>query len=447
MAANEKSKDSAAWTEKLSRDLAKKIFSFSKAPECELSINVRRTSYTRFAANDVTTAGSAQDLRLTITSRGKGRSGTVTVNDTAPDVLRKAVARSEELMAIAPEDPEFVEGLPAQSYPAIQAFHETTAAAGAAERRPGVKAALDLARGKTLAASGFYETGARWNTVANKKGNFGFHASTDSGYSVTMRTGDGTGSGWAGGGSPKLGDLAPEALATAAATKAESSARPRQLAPGKYTVILEPQAVNDLLSVLMNALNARNADEGRSYFAKPGGGTKLGELVFSDKVTLRTDPTDARVPSAPWADERLPARATTWVDKGVLKALFTSRYWARKTDREPLPMSGNLVMDGGQGTVADLIASADRALLVTRFWYIRSVNPQTVQLTGLTRDGIWLVEKGKVVAPVNNLRFNESPALMLKNVEALSAAVSTGEAVVPGLRARNFTFSSRSDAV
>ena len=131
----------------------------------------------------------------------------------------------------------------------------------------------------------------------------------------------------------------------------------------------------------------------------------------------------------------------------MLKALFTSRYWAQKTNREPLPMSGNLVMDGGQGTVADLIASADRALLVTRFWYIRSVNPQTVQLTGLTRDGIWLVEKGKVVAPVNNLRFNESPALMLKNVEALSAAVSTGEAVVPGIRARNFTFSSRSDAV
>jgi len=229
--------------------------------------------------------------------------------------------------------------------------------------------------------------------------------------------------------------------------KARTAMRPRELAPGRYTVILEPQAVADLCAFLPGALAARSADEGRSFFSKPGGGTRTGEKLFADGVTVRTDPFDARVPSAPWSGERLPARATTWIDKGVVQALSVSRYWARKTNREPLPMSGNLIIEGGKSGLEGLIETCERGLLVTRFWYLRSVNPQTIQVTGLTRDGVWLVEKGKVVGPVNNFRFNESPANLLKNVEAMSASVSTGDVVVPAIRARDFNFSSRSDAV
>jgi predicted Zn-dependent protease len=131
----------------------------------------------------------------------------------------------------------------------------------------------------------------------------------------------------------------------------------------------------------------------------------------------------------------------------VVKALAINRYWARKTEREPLPMSGGLILEGGSGTVDELVAGTERGLLVTRFWYIRTVNPRTLQQTGLTRDGVWLVEKGKIVGPVNNFRFNESPANLLANAEAMSASVSTGDAVVPAVRARNFNFSSKSDAV
>jgi predicted Zn-dependent protease len=130
-----------------------------------------------------------------------------------------------------------------------------------------------------------------------------------------------------------------------------------------------------------------------------------------------------------------------------LQALAVDRYWATKTEREPLPFSGTAIMEGGTGSVDDLVAGCDRGLLVTRFWYIRSVNPQTLQVTGLTRDGVWLVEKGQVVAPVNNFRFNDSPAKVLQNVEALSAAETTGRWIVPGIRARGFNFSSKSDAV
>jgi predicted Zn-dependent protease len=228
--------------------------------------------------------------------------------------------------------------------------------------------------------------------------------------------------------------------------------------------VFEPRAVADLLDSLSVAVSRRAADEGRSYFSKPGGGNRIDEKIFAESVTIRSDPFDLRVPGRPWIGGAgggflgfggfgggnfagLPTRKTTWVEKGVLRNLSVDRYWAKKIGEEPLPFSGSIVMDGGTGMVDDLIAGTDRGLLLTRFWYIRTVNPQTVQLTGLTRDGVWLIEKGKVAGPVNNFRFNDSPVNLLRNVEAMSAAVSTGNMVVPAIRSRDFNFTSKSDAV
>ena len=455
-----------AWTPKEARALADQILALSTADECEVAFEVSEPSHTRFAANEVTTSGTFHDQTISITSRGKGRSGTARLNQIDADSLKRAVARSEELMSVAPVDPEFVEGLGPQQFPVIEAFHETTAAADAADRRDSVLAALQTARSRKLQASGFFETEAVWSAIANKRGLFGFHRSTGASWSTTMRTDDGTGSGWAGLSSPRIEEIHAGALAAIAAGKAETSATPRNLDPGRYTVILEPQAVADLLSNLGFALSARAADEGRGFFAKPGGGNLMGERLFADSVTLSSDPMDPRIPGRPWAGgggggggggfgpgggggatPGLPSRQAVWIEKGVLKNLSVDRYWAAKTGREPIPFSGSLVMAGGTGTVDDLVAASERALLVTRFWYIRSVNPQTLQLTGLTRDGVWLIEKGKIAGPVNNFRFNDSPASLLKNVEALSASVSTGSMVVPAIRAHDFNFSSKSDAV
>jgi len=453
-----------AWTRDEAKKLADGILSHSKAPECEVWLDLTQSGHTRFAANDVTTSGSARDLAIAIVSRGDGRSGTIRVNDTDPAALKAAVARSEEVMAAASPDPEWVEGLPPQKYPEIRAFDEATAKAGAAERRAGVREALTLARGKKFNASGFSETSARWSATASKKGNFGFFASTSSEFSTTMRTEDGTGSGWAGLEAPALAAIPAEELARRAARKAETSARPRDIEPGKYTVVLEPQAVADLLGNLAFGLSRRAADEGRSFFSKPGGGNRIGEKLFAESVTVRSDPFDPRIPGRPWVGgpggaflgfggfggasvAGLPARKTTWVEKGVVRGLSLDRFWAKKTGEEPLPFAGSVVIEGGSGTPDDLVAGTERGLLVTRFWYIRVVNPQTLQLTGLTRDGLWLIEKGKIVGPVINMRFNESPVNLLKNVEAMSASVSTGNAVVPAIRARDFNFTSKSDAV
>ena len=457
-----------SWTADEAKKLAQRILSYSKADECEVTLQLNDSSHTRFAANEVMTSGSTRDLEIRISSRGKGKSGTVLVNDTEAAALEAAVRRSEALMAVAPESPEWVEGLGPQKYPPIEAFHEETANTGAEARRGGVGAALEAARGGKLNGSGFFETEATWQALANKKGLFGFHRATEASYSTTMRTEDGTGSGWAGTIAPRITDIRAKDLAATAAKKALSSVQPRDLAPGKYTVILEPQAVADFLGNLGFAFSARAADEGRSYFSKPGGGNRTGEKLFADSVTLRSDPFDARVPGRPWAgvgpgfgggggggmffglaalNQGLPAQRVTWIEKGVLKNLATDRYWAQKTKSEPVPFPGSVIMDGGTGSVDDLVSSCARGLLVTRFWYIRATNPQTFQTTGLTRDGVWLVEEGKIVGPVNNFRFNESPANLFKNVEALSAPVPAGRMVLPAIRAREFTFSSKSDAV
>ena len=214
---------------------------------------------------------------------------------------------------------------------------------------------------------------------------------------------------------------------------------------------------------LLFSLNARTADEGRSFLSKPGGGTRLGEKLFADGVTLRSDPFNPRNPGTPWAGWRrprpsrrrrsggLPARKTTWIENGVVKTLAVDRYWAKKTKVEPVPLSGGLILEGSDKSLEALIAETPRRLLVTRFWYIRSVNPQNAMVTGLTRDGVWLIENGKVVHPVNNFRFNESPVNLLKNLEATSVATPAGSEffalTVPAIRAHDFHFTSKSDAV
>jgi predicted Zn-dependent protease len=459
------------WTRQQAKALADQILSYSKARECEVALDESRAGYTRFAANDITTSGTSRTLNISVTSRDGKRSGTVHASDTEPSVLRSAVRRSEELMEASSEDNEYIEGVGPQKYPEIRAFYEETDKATAKDRAAGVKKALELSRSKGLEASGFFETISRWDAIANKKKNFGFHASTTTRFSNTMRTADGTGSGWAGTSGPRFGQIPTQALVERAARKAEMSASPRDLAPGKYTVILEPAAVADLIGSLILALSKRAADEGRSFMSKPGGGNRMGEKLFADSVTIRSDPFDPRVPGRPWSGgggrggglgfggfgggsgAGEPVRKVTWIEKGEVKTLSVDRHWGAKTKTQPIPFSGSLIMSGGSGSIEDLVARTERGLLITHFFYIRAVNPQIVELTGLTRDGVWLVEKGKIVHPVNNFRFNESPVNLLKNVDGLTEAVPTaggmggGGMVVPGVRAKDFSFTSKSDAV
>jgi predicted Zn-dependent protease len=275
---------------------------------------------------------------------------------------------------------------------------------------------------------------------------------------MTARTPDGTGSGWARAGSRDWGTIDPAAVGRTAARKAQASRNPEAIAPGLSTAVLEPQAVNDLVPLLSNALSARAAHEGRSAFSKPGGGTRIGEKVVDERVTLSTDPADPDLLGFPFDIEGLPIRRTVWIEKGVLRNLAFPRFWAHKQGAQPTGSSiyngtpamlgGGLKLAGGTKTTEELIAGCERGVLITRFFYIRSLEPRTVLYTGLTRDGSFLIERGKVTRPLKNFRWNESPLLMLNRLEDIGRPepVSAGRRM-PALRIREFNFTSLSDAV
>jgi len=448
--------------EKECRRIAETALGFARVEDAAVSITFGRGSNTRFANNEPTTSGDSDTVNIGISATKDGRTGRASLNETSTAALEWAMHRAEELAALLPPDPEYVGPLPPQKYLAIPGEDLATAAFGAAERVPGVRAVVEPAARDGLNSSGYFANGAAVSCIANKAGNFGYHRSTNASFSATVRTADGTGSGWSEDTSHRVADLDPLQLAATALRKARESASPRAIEPGDYTVVLEPAAVADLVGFNFGmALSARAAEEGRSYFSKQGGGTKLGEKVLHESVTLKSDPLDPRRPGSPWGGggggggggfgggggEGLASAPVTWIENGVLKSLAYDRYWAKKAGRDATPTAGNVVLEGGKETLESLIASTDRGLLITHFWYIRVVNPQTLQLTGLTRDGIWLIEKGKVAYPVMNLRFNESPAVLLSNVLGMTPAVRSGNAVIPGMRAANFTFSSLSDAI
>ena len=264
-------------------------------------------------------------------------------------------------------------------------------------------------------------------------------------------------SGWASKSFNELRLIDPAALAGTAIDKAAMSKSPAAIEPGKYTVVLEPAAMADMLVFFLFSANARQADEGRSFFSKKGGGNRIGDQVLGEKVWIFSDPAHPLAPTVAFDGEGLPLTRDVWVENGVLKNLFYSRFWAQKMGKTPTAGPGNVIMEGGTATRDELIAGVERGVLVTRFWYIRPLDPQTILITGLTRDGLFLIEKGKITRPVKNMRWNESPVVALNNIEAMTPAerVVSGEGVgsgglalvCPAARIREFTFSSASEAV
>jgi predicted Zn-dependent protease len=440
--------------------LSAKVLGFSTVPECQVNLNELEQVYIRFANNGITTAAFSTNLTVTVASTRDGRTGVYSVDETDDDSLRIAVAKAEELAAIAPPNPERMPPLGPQQFPGQPPIDEATAKARAPQMIPHVKTIIDIAKQKNLVAAGLVLRTHRVTAVANKVGLFGFDESADSQLTTTIRRPDGSGSGWAGQPSMRFADIDSAKLAAVASEKCARWKNPKRLDPGNYTVVLEPTATGDLVRLITPGFSARNTDEGRTFLSKKGGGTLVGDKLFPEFVTLRSDPFDPRQPSGPWTSDLLPARPMTWIDKGLVSNVAYDRYWASKTGKEPTPglgfgfggPQGSLIMEGGSSSLDDLIKSVDRGLLITHFWYIRVVNPQTLQQTGLTRDGVFLIENGKVADPVMNFRFLESPVRLLKNARELGQAIRVrglegGLMIAPAMVASDFPLPSISDAI
>jgi len=443
----------AQFTEAEARALLEKVQKLSRADAIELSLTGTESGNIRWARNTVSTAGRTDNLALGIRSHFGRKVGATTCNEFDDAALERAVRRAEELARLAPEDPEYMAPLGAQPYRPVHSFHESTAGLSAEQRAQVCGESIAAAKAKQGVAAGFLSHNATWVALANSNGLWGYHRQTGVNLTVTVRTEDGLGSGFGTRDANDFARLDAAAASRIAAEKAIASRDARAIEPGKYTVILEPAASVDLLQQMVLQMDARNADEGRSYLSKKGGGTKLGEQLVDERVTIISDPRHPGAETGPWSADGRPQERRVWIENGVVKQLAYSRYWAEKQGVPPVPGPANLVMSGGTASLEELIRGTERGVLVTRTWYIRPVDPQTLLYTGLTRDGTFYIEGGKIKHAVKNFRFNESPVIMLNNLDALGVPVRVRNAetaltsVIPPMRVRDFTFTSLSDAV
>jgi len=438
------------------RQLCKRVLSFARADQARVHVASGITAFTRTAINRITTAGETNNVRITITAVFGKRVASVNTNRLDDASLQAAVRDAEALARIAPENPEQLPELGAQKYLDVDGYYASTGDLTTEARALAAALGVKAAEAAKYVAAGFIEMSAGSEAVATSNGLFGYYSGTGVASTLTIRTSDGLSSGWGGDEDSDWNGIESARIAEDALRKCREWRGKTALDPGKYEVVLEPPAVGMLLSRMPNAFDARQADEGRSFFAKRGGGNRIGEKLFDERVTIVSNPAEKNAETAPFNDVGQPVQREVWVENGVLKSLAYSRFWAMKQGSAPKAAPPNFIMSGGTASLDDMIRSVKRGVLITRFWYIRPLNPRIISYTGLTRDGTFLIENGKIARPVTNFRFNQSIADLLANVEMVGratreAADESGSpgmpVVVPALKVKDFNLASVSDAI
>src|SRR6266851_1154382 len=432
------------------RRIAERVFKFSDADETEVEIGMVSDALTRFANNTIHQNVAEQSLTVSVRTVLDGRTARATTNKTDDDSLRRVVETAKSLARSQPRNPDLLPMPGPQKYIKAARYFENTAYATPADRARAVAHVAEMAEKNKQTAAGIFSTGVTQSAIANTKGLFASHRQTRAEFSITILESDS--SGWAKSNSPDLDRIDPAAMARSASEKSAASRNPTEAAPGRWTVILEPSAVLDLVGFLFYDFAGTAMADQRSCFNK-----RLGKQVMGKNITLHDDAYHPLQSGAPFAGEGIPRQKVLLVDKGVPTNLVFSRATAKKMKARPTghgfslpndmgeaPM--NLVFSGGNSSVDEMVRSTERGVLVTRLWYIREVDPYEKVLTGMTRDGTFLVQDGKVTGGLRNFRFNQSVLEMLSNVEMMGPAVRAAgeesfEMVVPPMKVRNFHFS------
>jgi predicted Zn-dependent protease len=465
----------------LTRDQASAIFdklrSYTNADEVELLISSGRSALTRFANNtihqNVAEDSHALSLRVSIEvgSAKGGSTARASTNKIDDESLRRLAQTAETLVRMQQADPELLPMPTPQEVAAAEANGDgnvrrhiaSTARIDAQDRAEAVARVVDVAKRNNLTSAGIYASSEFGEGLFNSHGVVKWHEQTSAEVSITM-IGDSS-SGWQKANAPDVANLNPVKLAEIAAEKAIRSANPRELEPGKYTVILEPSAVLDIVGFMFWDFSGSALLEQRSFL-----NDRLGTQLFGENITIEDDVYHSLQTGAAFDGEGMTRQRLTLIDKGVVQDLAYSRGAARKMLQSEMAAKVGTVRPTGQGfmvpnemgeaplnivfrgatsgrsqTVEEMIAATERGILVTRLWYIREVDPYEKVLTGMTRDGTFLVESGKVQCGVRNFRFNQSLIQMLRNVESLGEAVrASGEEsidmVVPPMKVRDFNF-------
>ncbi len=446
-------------SEKEARSVCNRVIGFVKADDASVSLNSEIYSHLRFAANAFTTSGRSEDTTVGVIVWIDKKRGASSTNSTDDASLRAAVEEAEQLARVSPVDPEYLPTLSSQTYKPTNGYAEVTANISLVKRAKDINDVIVACEKANVIGAGFHQARGTTAASATRNGNFNYERTSLVSLGLTARTPDGGSSGYFLRNHFDVAKLDTARVAREAIRKALESRAPRTLPPGAYSVILEPQAVADLLSFFQITFLARNADEGRNAFSAPGDKTKLGDKIFDERINIYSDPWRAELPGTQSAQSGIPAQKIYLVRNGVLENLIYTRFWAKEKGKEPTPGPVNNILESSAPTASldEMIKATDRALLVSRFWYIRPTDPRTASLTGLTRDGIWYIENGRVQYPVRNFRFNQSILQMLApgNVEMIGASerVSGSESqgnsssLLPALKLKAFSFTSQSEAV
>lgn len=446
------------WDEAKVREILKRVIARAGG-EAEAWLGGGRMDVTRFAQNSITQHVSEDDLLLSLRLVEGDRTGRASTNQLDDAGIDACIARAR----LATHNARPIPGLLRVAEPVpvepLDVYDEATAQLSPESRSEVVAAAISAAGSRGLRASGIYQTDQSSNAeyegptpfaIANSAGLLVSHRRTRAIYSITVEAG-GAASGWAQAGSHRAADLDPAALTQIAIDKALAGRDPIEVPAGEVTVLLEPEAVSNLLSFLYEGFSAAAVDEGRSFLTEPG------ERLFGSNITITDDVRHPLAFCCPFDREGLPRQRVTLVDRGLHAGLVHSRGSALRHNTQPtghglgIPSTldsypATLVLAGTDRPFQSLVAETKKAILVTRFWYCRLVDKKRVIVTGMTRDGTFVVEDGKPVRAAHNLRFNVSVLDVLRQVEALSKEQWANGCVVPGLRVNGFRFTSTTTA-
>jgi PmbA protein len=430
--------------------IVERVLKFSDAAETEVEINSTTDALTRFANNTIHQNVAEHTLHVSVRAVVDGRTARATTNKTDDESLRRVTAAAVRLAINQPEYSDLLPMLGPQKYRKVARFFRATAQTTPEDRARAVTRVCHMAEKNKQTAAGIFSTGETQSVLANSRGLSARYEETEAEFSVTIL--ESNSSGWAKAGAADVQEIQTDELAASASLKSADTRSPRELTPGHYTAILEPSAVLDLVGFLFYDFAGTAVLDKRSCL-----NDRMGKKIFGDNITIWDDVYHPLQGGAPYDGEGFPRQKVLLVDNGVPKNLVYSRATAKKMKKKPTghgfalpneygeaPM--NLVFEGGDKSVDDMIRSTERGILVTRLWYIREVDPYAKILTGMTRDGTFLVENGRVAGGIRNFRFNQSILEMLSNVEMLGPAVRAAgeesfEMVVPAMKVRNFHFS------
>ncbi len=431
--------------------LVESVIQKSEAEGVFVSLSTGEEALSRYSENQISQNISRNRFNLTITSYFGRRSASASTTEIDPEVIAQTIHRSEELARIAPEDPEWVPLLEPQDYEQrTPAFDPETAALSPLARGEIVQRVCGLSAKAGVEGSGTFSTEAFLRVVGNSRGLRACDRGTQADFSFTARIEDG--SSWSQRTGFAVDQLPIELLTEQLIERALASRHPRPVNPGKYPVVFDAAAFADLLSWVIWNLDARAADEGRSFMSrideagKPVG-NRLGEPMFSPLVQVQRQPAHPLLQLGTCFADGLSNHYREVIKDGVPQTLSYGRYWAQQQGKEPTGAMFPIVMSGSNQSLADLIAQTEQGILVSRAWYVRYVNPRTLEVTGMTRDGTFWIEEGQIAYPIKNLRFNQSLPEMLREIDALSSVQRFRSSVVPGVRVKAFNFSSVTDSI